>query len=173
MTTSKHDYTQSTTRDLREQLKTRKLTIPRNSTKDQMQGLLEADDAARAKKTAGAPDARSAAAEAPVAPPADVSEFGDMLDTSEAPDAYEPPPPPPSTAVAPKVKIPPDPIEITDENRPPEPKRFKLTNDIQVPQGGLPVRMLAGKILTSDEYNLDDVRKAGGVLVPARVFEKK
>lgn len=169
--TTQHDYKSSTVRDLRELCKLRKITPPRNATKEQLAGVLETADKALAKN---APKDETAQPEMPpAAPPANASDFGDLPETSEAPDAYEPPAPPPSTDVAAAVKIPPDPVEITPENAPPEPRRYKLTNDIDYPQGGMPVRMKAGKILTTDEYDMNVVKAAGGVVVPARVFEKK
>jgi len=155
MTTKK--YASAVKSDLLNQCASRGIAPAADATKAALVEALEKADAAeKAAKNA----------------PKSAADFGDLPPVKEAPDAYEPPAAPPAN-LAPTTKIPPDPIELTPENTPAEPEVYKLTNDIFVPQNGLPVRMLAGKLVTSVEYDLGVIKAAGGVLVPKRVFDKK
>lgn len=48
-----------------------------------------------------------------------------------------------------------------------EHQSFRLTNDITfVTPNGVPQRLLAGRLMSDSHYDLDVVRRAGGVLVP-------
>jgi len=140
-------YEKLTTHDLRNQCRGRDIKYPRNATKTQLVEALQAADKDRG----------------------DPADFGDLPPKTEAPDDFAPPEPP-KTASTPAVKIPPDPADPAD--LPPEPKRYKLTNDITHIQNGLPTLLRAGAILLATEYDLEAVKKSGGVIVPARVFEQ-
>jgi len=96
--------------------------------------------------------------------PKDPADFGDMPDGIEAAPDDEAPAPPPEPAPAPEPAP-----EIGPEPDPPD--RFRLMSDITLSIGGLPRKLFAGKILDGTQYDLDDVKVAGGVLVP--ILEKE
>lgn len=146
MTTSK-DYEKFTTHDLRNQCKGRGVKVPRNATKTQLVAALKKADAEKA----------------------DPDDFGNLPPKKAAPEDFEPPTPPPPAATAPQVKIPPDPPN--PEDLPPEPEIWVLQNDIEFPVNGLPTKLWAGAELSSNEYDIEKIKSAGGVPIRKRVFE--
>jgi hypothetical protein len=98
---------------------------------------------------------------------------GDPANFADLPDEIAPAPEPEEASFetpveeAPPAPPIPDPVPTPPATLipPPEPERFKLMNDVRfMKKDGVSVRLKAGRILKSNEYDLDRVRACGGVL---------
>ena len=145
-------YDDMTVRELQDACRDRKISMPRNAPKAALVELLQAaDDQVK-----------------------DPTDFGDLPAPSEAPDENVPPPPKPPKA-QPTVKIPPDYATdgIAPNARPPEAERRKLTNDTTIYVKGLPSRLKAGSVLSSRDYDFEQIKACGGCLIPEHIGAKK
>jgi hypothetical protein len=53
----------------------------------------------------------------------------------------------------------------------PPPERFRLANDVRYPYRGVRVLLRAGRVIHRLHYDLDAIRKAGGILEPYEIEE--
>ena len=133
------DYTNETITRLKREARARGISGASGMRKSELADALAADDAAVN---------------------ADPSDFGDMPDDIEpAPDGK------PVKIASEPEPVKPEPKPVTGPP-PKEPKRYRLTNDISLVVNGLPRRCLAGKIIAENQYDITNVKRSGGVLVP-------